>query len=231
MNNQKINIWGTICSIFFGIFCVGFTVWGIYWSFHRHGIIDGAISVVIPPYAIYRGVSSIWEEPKWKEEFDLKTEHIAILLESSGSNFSDPSMEARMSELKHDTKKWIKKLPKEEQKVLKNTAIYYGEALMAYFNAFKESERNGFKDDPFKLFNVLYLQDRFSHISGFYRIWERNNSNRRSYYQYFKNKFEDLSIEEKILYFDDIENSEDDEKLILERNQKDVDRNIKDLFE
>lgn len=72
-----------------GFIFLGLTLWGIVWSFYRHGPGDGIAAVVIPPYAWYRGIAAIWEKPAWKDDYDVKTEQLALVIENAVN--TDPS--------------------------------------------------------------------------------------------------------------------------------------------
>ena len=75
-----------------GIGLAVLTVWGIVWSFYRHGVGHGVASVMVPPYAWYRGVAYLWEEPKWKERWDEKTQMIGVLVIQSMDQYANPDL-------------------------------------------------------------------------------------------------------------------------------------------
>jgi hypothetical protein len=59
---------GDVLGVLWYVLFAGLTIWGIGWSFYRHGPVDGAVALFMPPYAWYRGVAAIWEEPTWKRD-------------------------------------------------------------------------------------------------------------------------------------------------------------------
>ena len=63
-----------------GICLALLTLFGIFWSFYRHGPGHGVASVLIPPYALYRGIAAIWDEPLWKERYNARTEQLALVI-------------------------------------------------------------------------------------------------------------------------------------------------------
>src|SRR5438128_2458760 len=56
-----------VSSLIYFAFAVNW-IWGIGWTFYRHGSSDGFVALCVPPYAWYRGVAAIWDEPKWKKD-------------------------------------------------------------------------------------------------------------------------------------------------------------------
>lgn len=98
-------------SVFGGIF-IAFTFWGIFWSFHRHGPIHGAASVIFFPYALYRGVASAWEQPAWREEYDQASENLAQLVLANTKD--DLMRQVAVTELTSSLRRYLKGLPTAE---------------------------------------------------------------------------------------------------------------------
>jgi len=99
-------------------------IWGIAYTFYRQGAWDGGLALTVPPYAWYKGVASIWEEPKWAENWAVRTENLGILLHSASANAS-PSEQMKLTESKAKARKWIAALPSGERQHLLSAATAY----------------------------------------------------------------------------------------------------------
>src|SRR5882762_4732472 len=108
--SRSAGILGSLIATALGVFWV----WGIGWSFYRHGAWDGAMALTIPPYAWYRGVAAIWEEPEWKTDWNEKVQVVGILLQGAGANLS-PSDQIDFLKMQSREKKWIGKLPRAQR--------------------------------------------------------------------------------------------------------------------
>ena len=229
MNKESIS--GILSTTFYVIIiCV--TVWGIFWSFYRHSLIDGVISIAFFPYGTYRGVASIWEEPKWKENWDEMTEQIAILIESSLNDKDDAVIQAQLTSLTNYIKEWISELPKNKKMELNIAARSYGNALIYYNDEFINSAKNLLDKDPIESESVIRHVKRFSHITGFKKIWEKNSIDRIAAFKVINQKIQESSYNdlEEIYYNMQSLASLYDESY-KEVVTKKVDNKLKELFE
>jgi hypothetical protein len=148
------------------------TIWGIGWSFYRHGPADGVASVLIPPYAWYRGVAAIWEEPKWKRDYDTRTEQMAIVIENSVSN--DPGYQVQSREFIQELKSWLKTVPTGRRAQLREAARNYSLAMTEYCQRYFSAVVGGANSPRPELEPTVQQRvDRFSSISGFTKNWKR----------------------------------------------------------
>ncbi len=146
-------------------------IWGIFWSFYRHGLTHGAVSVVLPPYAVYRGIAAIWEPPEWREQYDWQTEFVAILLLSSYEGKPRYKNEFEMARYTKKLNSWISKLPREEKDQLKFTTIAFGKALIAYARESIGTLQSKSDIKPIETGAVTRQLAEFKHLSGFNSIW------------------------------------------------------------
>lgn len=128
-----------------------FWIWSIGWTFYRHDRGDGLLALTIPPYAWYRGLAAIWEEPKWKEHWAVRTENLGILLHSAGAN-PPPSEQMKITESKAKAKEWISALPNAERQRLLSAAT-------AYCTGMNQVRRNLIED------NFKALKGRAANVS------------------------------------------------------------------
>ena len=166
---------GAISESLGGIVYIGFlllTLWGIVWSFYRHGVIDGGIAIIAPPYAWYRGVAAIWDKPRWKEDYDVRTEQLALVIENSVNNDAAYQIQAR--EYIRDLKEWIKSLPPSERNRLHEASRNYALALGTYLQRYLSTIAEG-KDNPQADLDATVQQrvERFKSITGFTNRWNR----------------------------------------------------------
>jgi hypothetical protein len=166
---------GAISDALGGIFYFAFfllTIWGIGWSFYRYGALHGAIAFTVWPYAWYRGVAAIWDSPKWKEDYDMRTEQVALVVENAVNN--DPAYQIQSREYIKDLKQWIKSLPPTERNRLheatRNYALAAGTYIQRYFSGVIEGKDNPQVDlDP----AVQQRVEKFKSISGLTNRWQR----------------------------------------------------------
>jgi hypothetical protein len=120
-------------------------IFGIGFSFYRFGNNDGILSIVIPPYAWYRGISYIWVEPKGKEKWEYHTGLMASLIATAPMENPLTDME-RQRKLLY-VQKWISGLPEQKRNALLNKATALGSAIEAYFQeTFINIRNNGVQD-------------------------------------------------------------------------------------
>ena len=147
------------------------TFWGIGWSFYRHGPLDGVIAVLVPPYAWYRGVAAIWEQPKWKKRYDSKTEQLAVIIGNSFNN--DPDYKLQSRDYIHSLKTWISSLPSKERNKLFLASQGYGSAITTFLREYLTAMLNGdLSPHPEDAPSVQKDIAAFIEIKGFYTMWK-----------------------------------------------------------
>jgi hypothetical protein len=148
------------------------TIWGIGWSFYRHSPGDGIASVVVWPYAWYRRVAAIWEEPKWKEDYDVRTEQLALVIENAVN--PDASYQIQSRGYVRDLKSWLKSMPRIERDRLREAARNYALAMNAYCELYVSGIAAG-SDNPRVDLDPAVQQrvDGFKAVKGLLNGWER----------------------------------------------------------
>lgn len=166
---KRSAVWleGIGCTMY--IFMILLTLWGIIWSFHRHGPIHGAAALFVPPYAWYCGVVSIWEEPRWKEGWDVKTETIGTIVTMAASN--ETNME--LIQFKGMARNWISSLPKEEKERLRKRVDSFGDALIQCGDNLIEDISIPSDLRPITHSSVEVFVKRFSDDRGLLRAWDQ----------------------------------------------------------
>jgi len=145
------------------------TLWGIGWSFYRHGPVHGVASIFIPPYAWYRGVAAIWEPPKWKEQWDENTELIGALL----LTVSDKDRQIDAVKYKDQTRRWIAEIPRVERERLRSATNALGDAIRQWQRNFAEDMLYGQKVRPLNDPTIVVFVERFKAIPGLLSAWKR----------------------------------------------------------
>ena len=157
---------------FWAFLFYGLTLWGIIWSFYRHGPGDGLAAVFVPPYAWYRGVAALWEKPKWTDDFDVKTEQIGLVIENAVNQ--DASYQIQSREYVHDLHTWIKSLPAKQREQLHDASRNYGSAMRDYVDKFLSTMIAGGEDPPVAAeLAARERVERFKSIKGFRAGWDR----------------------------------------------------------
>ncbi|MEA3187561.1 MAG: hypothetical protein QOD99_1391 [Chthoniobacter sp.] len=158
---------GTISYIAFTLL----TIWGIGWSFYRHGPIHGVASVMIPPYAWYRGVAAIWDTPAWRERYDVRTEQLAIMIVNSVNN--DPNWQIQSREYAQTIKDWIRHVPQSERQKLKDAARDFGFATTDYCQRYLLAMLDGdTSTHPEQAASVQQHVAGFHAMKGFDSAWQ-----------------------------------------------------------
>jgi hypothetical protein len=144
-------------------------VWGIGWSFYRHGAFDGFLSLIFPPYALYRGAAFFWEEPAWKEKYDLRTEELAMLI--AYSTTQDPVYQLESRKYVDRVKRWLENVPEAEKRKLMNASSKFSESVELYlenllFNIVNKSDKDPVSDPRIKSNEVVFMK-----IEGFSNVW------------------------------------------------------------
>ncbi len=171
-NDNKASEWisGLLGFVFYVIIFVPY-LFGLGFSFYRFGNTDGIISIVAPPYAWYRGISYLWVEPKWEEDWDMKTETLAFLITNTGSE--DPRVELEFRQYERQIKKWISKIPDEKRSILQPEAEAFGKAFIAYqeefMNYFIEPKS---ADQIWEAPSIQQYVAEFENEDGFMEIWK-----------------------------------------------------------
>ena len=170
------------------------TIWGIGWSFYRHGAVTGIAAVFVPPYAWYRGVAAIWEDPQWKEDYEEITEVVGTVI--ALSLHSEKSLE--IIKYKDGARKWIRSLPENERERFRVATESFGDAYIQY-------ERNMIEDltsvsllrpitDP----SVRVFVERFSHEPGLMSVWKKIESEDKANRASLEKKMEDATFEKRL---------------------------------
>ena len=152
---------------------IALILWGIFWSFYRHGMTHGVLSVVLPPYAVYRGIAAIWEPPEWREHYDWHTEFIATLILSSYDGKPRYKNEYEMVRYTKKLNSWISKLPEVETDTLITASIAFGKALITYSRESIKILQPESYSDPVKANTVTRHLNEFKHISGYISVWNQ----------------------------------------------------------
>jgi hypothetical protein len=161
-----------VCGAIFYIALFLLTIWGIAWSFYRHGPIHGTVAFTVWPYAWYRGVAAIWDKPRWKEDYDVRIEQLAVIIENAQNN--DPTYQIQSREYIKDLKEWIKSLPANERdrvrEASRNYVLAVGGYIQRYFSGIMEGQDNPHPElDP----TVQQRVEKFKPIIGFANRWKR----------------------------------------------------------
>jgi hypothetical protein len=164
----------SISEIFGTIIQFGFvllTLWGIGWSFYRHGAVHGVAAVLVPPYAWYRGVASVWDKPRWKEDFEVRTEQLALVIENAVN--SDPTYQVQSREYIRDLKEWAKSLPASERSRVHEASRNYALAMGTYIQRYLSDIMAG-KPNPQPELDATVQQrvERFRSVAGFANRWQ-----------------------------------------------------------
>ena len=146
-------------------------IFGLGFSFYRFGNNDGILSIVIPPYAWYRGVSYLWVEPKWKEDWEQKTAQMASLIASAPMEnpLTDTERQSKMLAIQ----KWLSELPTQERDILLKKANALGLAIEAYLRETMNNLRDkgvleaGYANLP----SIIQHVDEFRNDRGIMAVW------------------------------------------------------------
>jgi hypothetical protein len=172
MNKTLSNIFGVAIALLY--------FWGAGWSFYRFGALQGGVAVLFPPYGVYRGIASFWDEPEWKEKYDVRTEQLAIAIEYSVSN--SRSDRSQSVEENHRLKDWINQVPPSERARLKEASRSYGLALVGCSRIFVLSLiANRIDIHPCDNSAVLQRVALFQNIPGFMASWKKMTQEMNTY--------------------------------------------------
>lgn len=205
--SEKTEIIFNRFNIVLAVLLVLLDLWGVVWSFHRYGVGRGLIAAFVPPYALYRGVAYLWDEPKWKDNWD---EHI----ESVGSFVITYRIDKTSPEIikyKNNARKWIRSLSEDKQQKLRSDIENLRNAYIQYY-------RNGMEDllscndlRSITDSSIQLIVDRFIHEQRLKSVWNKIESQAqidRSAFDFFQ---DEIPKEKLLNYITDINN-----KFILE---------------
>lgn len=164
---------GSLIYTVFVLTITGITLWGIGWSFYRHGTAHGVAAAFIPPYGFYRGVASLWDQPIWSENYDAYTRKIAIIIGQSTN--TDPNYRIAAEPYRQEIKVWLSKLPMAERERLQLAADAYADATLGLglIMAAKLADDSPLIDEEVDTNpEIAHLVAKFNDISGFSKEWE-----------------------------------------------------------
>jgi hypothetical protein len=148
-------------------------IFGIYSSFHRHGVGHGVVAIIFPPYALYRGVAAaVWEKPEWKEKWDENTEALGYVLEGVAWN-RDSDEAIKLAKNKAQLKSWIESLPERERTDLRRSAENYANAMSQLLRNAVNDTADGVPMRPVTDPGVAVFVSRFQNVSGLRSAWNR----------------------------------------------------------
>ena len=170
-------------------------VFGLGYSFYRFGKADGITSVLIPPFAWYRGISVIWTEPEWKEDWDLKTGNLAFLVMQTDS--ADASTEYELRQYEDDTRKWLRKVPDRKRQELEADCRSLVDAVTAETKEFIAQAANGdsFSPDFITSQAIQRHVDEFRDEKGFMAVWDKFGSQQKLAIADVKRKMDEVAEE------------------------------------
>jgi len=117
-------------------------------------------------------VAAIWDKHEWKEDYDVRTEQLALVIENAVN--PDASYQIQSREYVRDLKRWVKSMPRIERDRLREAARNYELAMNAYceryFSAILAGSDNLRADlDP----TVQQRVEGFKGVEGFSSGWRR----------------------------------------------------------
>jgi hypothetical protein len=160
-------------------------VWGGGWTYYRYGSNSAYYAFTIPPYAWYRGVAVLWDPPKWKDDWDERTEAIGRLV-----NLADDD-EAMLSagRFRQTVREWIASLPQEERDRLREHVESFGDARIQYINNIAEDTPTAMAKDmpttsdlrPITHPSVEAFVKKFAANKGLLRAWNLVRAEEETY--------------------------------------------------
>ncbi|TFB11504.1 hypothetical protein E3V36_00625 [Candidatus Marinimicrobia bacterium MT.SAG.2] len=186
---------------------IALILWGIFWSFYRHGMTHGVLSVVLPPYAVYRGIAAIWEPPEWREHYEWHTEFIATIILSSYNGKPRYKNEYEMARYTNKLNSWISKLPRVETDTLITASIAFGKALIAYSRESIKILQPEPYSDPVEAGAVTRHLNEFKHISGYNSVWNEFQKKKAVEYETLHSVTEAMEPAEKLQLFKELSDS------------------------
>ena len=167
-----MNRLGELLGSVLGLGLVALYIWGVGWSFHRFGAGQATMAFMLPPYGVYRGIASAWDEPEWKDKYDVRTEQLAIAIEYSVSN--SQSDRSKSLEENHLLRNWISQVPPDEKIKLREASRNYGSAIVGCSSAFATALLNNRIDiHPCANSDVQQRVAGFQNIPGFMSAWTK----------------------------------------------------------
>lgn len=166
-----------VTSGFYGLFVASLyifipllTIFGIGRAFMRHGAVDGFIAASVWPWAWYRGVEVLWEEPEWKQAYDARTEQIALVMLHTLND--DPEWQMAEPEVVSALREWLEDVPEDERTKLKDLANELGLAFAELVEeVFSAKLNNESVPDPASVPSIKARLKRFSMVPGYATAW------------------------------------------------------------
>lgn len=165
MRREKSELAGCLIHILLA----ALTLWGVGWSFYRHSRADGIVAIVAWPYAWYRGVAAIWEDPKWLDNYDEKVKTIGYLVVADFSS-DDASRSASISRLERSSSEWIAILPETELSRLRSSVKALSDARVLCFKHVAASISSG--SDPCAHPELKDIESRIADSRELVEVWE-----------------------------------------------------------
>jgi len=215
--------WSGLVGGAIGLFMVLLTIWGIGWSFYRHGPVHGIASVLLPPYAWYRGIAFLWDTPSWKEDWDEKTETIGAIIIMS----TDKESGLSGIRYKNTARKWIDSLPKREKSDLRKAVDGFGDACTMYSRNLTQDMLLSSRVRPITDPSVEAFVSKFSMDKGLMRAWGQIKSQDKTARATLEKLIADCPPEKR----QEIKENRDLIRLATETQAQQVRSAIADIFE
>jgi len=205
---------------------------GLGFTFYRFGSSQGIIAIVAPPFAWYRGISYFWVEPKWQEDWNMKSGTLAFLLMNTGSD--DPRVTLEFRQYEGNIKKWISKIPNEERQSLEIKSKAFGIAVFEYQKEMMHQLIES--SEPKDIWKTPSIQKQvmiFSSDEGFMEIWKKMKSDYKFAMQMIQQQFDEMDsdsnsekVKERMTDFMEQQGS-----ILLAQSKEKIENKINFLFE
>ncbi len=206
-------------------------VFGLGFTFYRFGSTQGIIAVVAPPFAWYRGISYFWVEPKWKDDWNMKTGTLAFLIMNTGSD--DPRVTLEFRQYEGSINKWINKIPDEERQSLEAKSRAFGLAVFEYQKEMMHQLVEPSKTNIWEIPSIREQVMIFSSDEGFMEIWDKMKSDHKFAMQMIQQQFDEVysnseseEVKERMTNFMDKQGS-----LLLAQSKEKIGNKIDSLFD
>lgn len=153
-------------------------MFGVYRAFAHYGPEHGLASIFFPPYALYCGASYLWDDPRWKDEWETKSESIAVALASASQNRGSAKNEAQYRSFLQDLNEWVSELPDHAKHKLRSQSESFVKSCQRlWFQCLEEFIANGKmsrKDvnDIITKHKLKPESNKFGSNNGMRRVWE-----------------------------------------------------------
>jgi hypothetical protein len=181
---------GIVFVLLMQLALIGPYFFGLGFSFYRFGELDGIISLAVPPYAWYRGISYLWVQPKWKEDWSNRTGNLAFHIINTPS--PNPEVEYALKQYKNHVQKWLKKVPEKERDQLLEQSEELSSALSAYYHElFSQITISGtIENDLIESPSIQRHVKHFRSERGFMEVWEEFLTRQRYQIKVLKKKID-----------------------------------------